>query len=628
MPKSTRRRRTLRTSAFAVVTTMCGGLLPLLTATAAPAAAAEPLPTKPAQLQAGDNGRHAGLAAPAAPTLSVADPYQECLANDCPGAGGPGVSATVTATPTGGGPLAGAQYWSSVTDGWASMEKSGRGFTATLTPDHGGTVGVIVQLVDRSGRAGAPAYLDFRVKTGERPVARWHFAEASGTAVDSSTADDSAQQDASLFGGAVRDDRGRRGVITHDANGNPLETPVTDRGLVLDGTGAYAATADSLLETRAPYTVSAWVRLDSTEADGVVLSQDGQDYSPFALRYDAELGTWAFGVKESDADAGQSYQGVVADHSAVVGVWTHLAGSYDPATQELRFYVNGSLQGTSTVPGGWKSAGDFQIGRGLWAGEHRSYFHGSIDEVAVWQRELTAAEVSDEARTPTSGARNGTELVASWDPSTASGSAVADTVSGYGHDLALSGGATLDGDALVLNGTDGYAAAHEPIVDSTGSFTATASVELDPDAYASAPVGTRAQVFEQPAADGTSWGLWYEVAGHTTTIDENGNEITLTVGTWRFGREGASVSADEPTVVDGSRARVTGVYDAQDGTISLYLSIFEQGQAKTFTAQPGQGDLTVGRSTDGDFLNGRILDARVWAGAVGGSQQLSELIGE
>lgn len=624
MPISPSRPTTARRSVWTVVAMVCGGLLPLLAATAPPAAAAELFP--PGQAQAGGHGKHLGLTAPAAATLSVAAPYQECLANDCTAAGGPGVSATVTATPTDDGPLAGARYWSTVTDTWAPMEKSGNGFTATLTPDRSGLVTVTVRLVDKSGLTGPPASIQFLVKAGNQPLTRWHFAESSGPAVDSSTADDSAQQDATLYGGAVRDDRGRRGVITHDAIGTPLETPVTDRGLVLDGSGAYAATAGPLLETRAAYTVSAWVRLDSTDADGVVVSQDGQRYSPFALRYDANLGTWTFGVKESDAE--QPYDGVVAGHSAAVGVWTHLAGSYDPATQELRFYVNGRLQGTSTVPGGWESDGDFQIGRELRAGDYQSYFDGSIDEVAVWQRELTPAEIADEASTPTSGVRNGLEMVADWDPSTASGSTLTDTVSGYGHDLALSGGATLDGEALVLNGTDGYAAAQEPIVDSTGSFTATAAVELDPDTFASAPVGTRAQVFEQPAADGSSWGLWYEVAGHSTTIDENGNEYTVTVGTWHFGREGTSVRADEATVVDGSRVRVTGVYDAQEGTISLYVGHNQQSTPMTFTAQPGQGALTVGRSTDGDFLKGRILDARIWAGAVGGSQQLSELIGE
>ncbi len=105
----------------------------------------------------------------------------------------------------------------------------------------------------------------------------------------------------------------------------------------------------------------------------------------------------------------------------------------------------------------------------------------------------------------------GTETVADWIPSAASGSTVTDTVSDYGHDLALSGGATLDGEALVLNGTDGYASAQEPIVDNTGSFTATASVELDPDTYAAAPwargprCSNSPRQTEPPGASGTRW---------------------------------------------------------------------------------------------------------------------------
>ncbi|MFR9755451.1 LamG domain-containing protein [Streptomyces sp. TR06-5] len=600
-------------------------------ATVAQAAAAEPVPASQAPAQAHQNGKRAGLTAPAAPNLSVAEPYQACEPNDCPSGGGPGVSATITVTPAEGGPVAEAHFRSPVTGEWLPMTKSGSGFTATFTPELAGLLRVSAYLVDKNGVAGPTADMDFFVAAGEGPVARWHFDETSGVAVDAATDADSARQDATLHAGATRDDRGRRGVITSDAQGGELPEPVTDLGMVLDGSGGYAATDGPVLATREAYTLSAWARLDSTDVDGAVLSQDGQRYSPFALRYDADLERWTFGVKESDADNGQSHEGVVADHAARVGVWTHLLGRYDPVEEELTFYVNGRVQGTSHVSGDWAANGDFQIGRELSEGEYRSSFHGSIDEVSVWQRALTATESADVASlTLASTVHNGAELVADWDPSAASGTTVTDTVSGYGHDLALAGGAALDDEALVLDGVDGHATVDEPIVDNTGSFTATADVELDPDALATAPVGTRVQVFEQPAADGTSWGLWFEVTGTTFILDEDLNEKIVPYGHWFFGREGAAVSSDTYTVLDGSevRQRVTGVYDAPDGTIRLYLSLTLHDVPTAFTSRPGQGSFTVGASTAGDHLQGRVLDARIWAGAPVGRQQLGELIGE
>lgn len=565
--------------------------------------------------------------APAPPAVTVAEPYQECLPNDCPAAGGPGTATTITAAPTGTDTIAAAEYRTSTTGEWTAMTAEGGGFTGQITPDRAGTVHVEVQLTDDAGRTGQPAYLDFLVKAGEGPVARWHFDEASGTAVDSATAADSTRQDATLYGGAGRDDRGRRGLITHDAQGNPLTTPVTDRGLSLDGTGTYAATDGPVLETRSAYTVSAWARLAANDADGIVLSQDGQNYSPFIIWYEVSYGTWVFGVKESDADTGSAYFGVKADQKATVGAWTHLAGTYDPTAQELRLYVNGKLQGTRSVPGSWNSTGDFQIGRYLWAGNRYHNFNGSIDEVAVWQRELTAAEIADEARLLTAEDRGGVELVAAWDPAAATGTTVADTVSGYGHDLTLAGGATLDGEALALNGTDGYASTPGPLVDDTGSFTATTYLEPDVDNLAAAPVGTMMQVFEQPAADGASWGIWFEVTDKKTILNDDFTEKTVAVGVWHFGREGASVTADQETVIDGGGIRLSGVHDAQDGTVTLYVSDTRQDVPTAYTAKVGQGAFTVGRSSAGDFLPGRVFDMRVWAGAAAGREQLIDLIG-
>jgi hypothetical protein len=71
------------------------------------------------------------------------------------------VSATVTASPTDGGSLSGASYWSTTTEKWAPMTASGHDFTATFTPERGGLARVAVRLIDKDGIAGPPAYLDF-----------------------------------------------------------------------------------------------------------------------------------------------------------------------------------------------------------------------------------------------------------------------------------------------------------------------------------------------------------------------------------------------------------------------------------------------------------------------------------
>ncbi|CAO0833781.1 LamG-like jellyroll fold domain-containing protein OS=Streptomyces microflavus OX=1919 GN=Smic_54180 PE=4 SV=1 [Streptomyces microflavus] len=98
-------------------------------------------------------------------------------------------------------------------------------------------------------------------------------------------------------------------MITHDAAGAPLAQPLTDRGLLLNGTGAHAATSGPVLETRSGYSFSTWVRLDSKDTTSVVLSQDGAQYSPFVLSYEKPYDTWYFGVKRKEPEHGRGLLG-------------------------------------------------------------------------------------------------------------------------------------------------------------------------------------------------------------------------------------------------------------------------------------------------------------------------------
>ncbi|MET8348076.1 LamG domain-containing protein [Streptomyces microflavus] len=576
--------------------------------------------------------------APKAPKITFGTPYKECTPNDCITAGGPGVAGKFTFAPaTGDTNNVAYQYRLSLTDGWLAAG-SGSTVTRDIVPARSGTHRLYVQAKDNVGRWGAESVVDFLVAAGEGPVSRWHFGEASGVAVDSATAGGAPRRDATLAAGAVRDDRGRRGVITHDTAGAPLAQPLTDRGLLLNGTGAHAATSGPVLETRSGYSFSTWVRLDSKDTTSVVLSQDGAQYSPFVLSYEKPYDTWYFGVKEKDQNTGEAYWGRKAETPAQLGVWTHVAGTYDPNLSTLKLYVNGRLEGTNTtVVGSWSSTGNMQFGRYKWAGQYGLPFKGSIDEVAVWQRVLSAAEIASEARLLTSEAFAGAELVAGWSPAGASGSTIADTTSGYGRTLTLSGGAAVEGEEIVLDGVDDAAAVAGPLVDDTGSFTVTALAALDAEKLASKSVGYTGQVVGQRTADGSAWGFWYQLTGHETVLDEETfEERTVPVGVWHFGRLNAdgtfsSVVSDEVAALDGM-VRLTGTHDAQSGTISLYLGHNQNGEDRAFSAKLGSGDFAIGKGfTAGGwkhYLPARIAEVRLWAGAMASSEQVGTIVGD
>jgi hypothetical protein len=86
-------------------------------------------------------------------------------------------------------------------------------------------------------------------------------------------------------------------------------------------------------------------------------------------------------------------------HSAGLtpGTWTHIATTYDGATQRL--YVNGTLVATRAQTGNIAvSGGALRIGgNNAWAGE---FFQGLIDDVRVYRRALSAEEIATDMSTP------------------------------------------------------------------------------------------------------------------------------------------------------------------------------------------------------------------------------------
>ena len=82
-----------------------------------------------------------------------------------------------------------------------------------------------------------------------------------------------------------------------------------------------------------------------------------------------------------------------------VGTWAHLALTYDGAA--LRLYVNGVQVASRARTGNLlTSANPLQIGGDS---SHGQYFSGIIDEVRIFSRARTAAEIQGDMQTPIAG---------------------------------------------------------------------------------------------------------------------------------------------------------------------------------------------------------------------------------
>jgi glycosyltransferase involved in cell wall biosynthesis len=152
--------------------------------------------------------------------------------------------------------------------------------------------------------------------------------------------------------------------------------------------GGFLDAGKPVLNTASDYSVAAWVKLD--KADGAfqtVISQDGATVSDFFLQYSG-----------ADQRFAMSFAGIRAlgPSKPEVGRWYHLVGVRDTVRGELRLYVDGELAGTAgaCLP---QSAptGNTVIGRGKYNGNPVDYLDGTVDQVHLYDRALSATEIRD-----------------------------------------------------------------------------------------------------------------------------------------------------------------------------------------------------------------------------------------
>lgn len=594
----------------------------------------------------GASGDAADDPVPRPPRITSQGPYTECTADDCVGRGEPGLPGLFTFRPneadidaaTGSTDVT--AYRVRLTDHMGAVVVDGAEPPPyTAVPSVAGLQILEVQAKDRGEHWGPSTSFTFMVKQAPGAVGQWQFADrpsnGSGTTTKDTASEGMERHDASLKGGATWSDRARRGEV--------------DSSLDLNSTAprkqkAYATTAGPPINTAESFTISTWAYLANTTSDQAVLSAPGTHDAAFELSYSAQHKKWAFGRGAQDRRHTTdvvSY-GDAADPPA--GVWTHLAGVFDTkrdadsTNDTIQLFVNGRPQGepvtlatATSAYRPWTSASGLQMGRSKANGRHQRYFHGYVDEVAVWQRALEpmdlrlVSDLEDEYEPATA-------LVADWNAGPVTTGNIIKDISRYGRtalNLSPDGAQLLPDDMglgrLVLDGTRGYADASGPVVDETGSFTVSARVSVNGTEWASKPVGYRGIVAAQNLAGASSWALvltkldtdislWSFVR---TAVDAAGNV------TGRVEAQANDVMTDFDTPID-----LTGTYNATaiaddpsdtSGVLKLYIGTSGQAaspQAGHIAQTQGTGNVTVGRAADGDHLPGSLHRLRIWAGAL------------
>jgi hypothetical protein len=161
--------------------------------------------------------------------------------------------------------------------------------------------------------------------------------------------------------------------------------------LLFNGTSAQVTIPNSAsLQLSTGMTLEAWVYPTSAPTGwrSVVTKNVDAYYLMAASNPNdrpAAGGTWGSGNQNTFGTAGLA-----------VNTWTHLAATFDGAM--VRLYVNGvqvasQAQSATLAP----TTGTLEIGGDAYPGE---FFAGRIDEVRVYNRALTAAQITTDMNTP------------------------------------------------------------------------------------------------------------------------------------------------------------------------------------------------------------------------------------
>ncbi|RZS86865.1 concanavalin A-like lectin/glucanase superfamily protein [Motilibacter rhizosphaerae] len=230
---------------------------------------------------------------------------------------------------------------------------------------------------------------------------RWDFSESAGA---SSAADTSGNTPTIPL------------TLASDAGSPPAfgQGGKYGNGLALAAASQQYATSGStpVVPANTSFTTSAWVLTNTLGSYADAVTQVADTGSYFWLTFDGTYGSygrWVFGINSTVSTA---VTATYAPASSPVNSWTFLTGTYDASTHLMKLYVGSTLVNTASVTLNYvpTTMGGLQVGRGRNAGSPTNYWPGTLDQVHVYNRALTQAEVTTLYN---SGGAQGTEPVSS-----------------------------------------------------------------------------------------------------------------------------------------------------------------------------------------------------------------------
>ena len=182
-------------------------------------------------------------------------------------------------------------------------------------------------------------------------------------------------------------------------NGATYGTGIISNGFSLDGVNDYVDMGNNLdFDGSTPFSFSCWASPADKIGSQVMLSKRGSA-SP-NVGYSVFFNTNTLGSNRVQVIlANDSSTNIILNQSTnviVPNVLHHITVTYDGSKTGagLKIYINGSLNVSTfldTLTGSISNTTNFKIG----SGRSSNFLQGTIDEVGVWNKELSASEVTE-----------------------------------------------------------------------------------------------------------------------------------------------------------------------------------------------------------------------------------------
>lgn len=207
-----------------------------------------------------------------------------------------------------------------------------------------------------------------------------------------------------LGGGTWRDITNHKnvGVLTSMGNINNGFKPTTRLGgwgsMLFDGTAGYIA-GPSVIGPQHGMSCAAWARISSFSANGLLVSMYNQNLGNAYLQF-AYLSTGAGFARIQGSGIDTNYIGrSTAGGLLSANIWYRLLMTWDGGTSAtgINYYING-IQLASVISNGGSFVAPNSTSIPIWIGAQEaatpvSFSFGSLDDVSIWSRAISAAEV-------------------------------------------------------------------------------------------------------------------------------------------------------------------------------------------------------------------------------------------